>query len=150
MIDGLKIDANRTRMYYEKGYWGTDTLYDVWSRQSTLHANRPYVKDDTGTAFTYAQVDQLASKLATWLKSIGVRNGDIVSFQVPKWAEFAVIYVACLKVGAVMHPWPSISMATIWSMRLAKRNPPCSCAPPSITSAITSSSSIRLKTSCRT
>lgn len=104
MIDGLKIDANRTRMYYEKGYWGTDTLYDVWSRQSTLHANRPYVKDDTGTAFTYAQVDQLASKLATWLKSIGVRNGDIVSFQVPKWAEFAVIYVACLKVGAVMHP----------------------------------------------
>lgn len=104
MIEDLKINEGRKRLYYEKGYWGTDTLNDVWNTQSKAHANSPYIKDNTGTAFTYGQVDDAASKLASWLSDSGISNGDIVSFQIPKWAEFCIIYVACLKVGAVMQP----------------------------------------------
>ncbi len=54
--------------------------------------------------YTYAYVDDAAARLASWLKDVGVEEGDVVSFQMPVWAEFCIVYVACLKAGAVMHP----------------------------------------------
>lgn len=104
MITDLRIDEARKRLYYEKGYWQTKTLIDVWNEGLESHRDNIYVKDGGGRFLTYGETDLRASKLATWLERRGVRNGDIVSFQVPKWVEFAVIYLACLKVGAVMHP----------------------------------------------
>ncbi|ANE22531.1 AMP-dependent synthetase [Denitrobacterium detoxificans] len=105
MISDLRIDEERKRMYYEKGYWGTSTLSDIWSSQSKKYAQHVYVKDTEGHSYTYGEIDQAAARVATWMKEVGVENGDIVTFQLPKWAEFAIIYVACLKVGAVMHPY---------------------------------------------
>ena len=31
MITGLKINEQRKQMYYEKGYWGKETVLDVWN-----------------------------------------------------------------------------------------------------------------------
>ena len=104
MIDGLKINEERKKLYYEQGCWSERTLADAWEEQCRTHADRVYVQDDLGRALTYAQVDAGAARLAQWFKEIGVSNGDVVSFQVPKWVESCIIYVACLKVGAVMHP----------------------------------------------
>ena len=105
MITDLKINAEAKERYYRLGYWGTKTLCDVWNEQSARFSDRVYVKDDLGGVLTYGDVDRLASRLATWLKvEAGVQNGDVVTFQVPKWVEFCIVYVACLKVGAVMHP----------------------------------------------
>lgn len=104
MITDVKINEAAKQLYYERGYWGTKTIADVWDEQCAKYADRVYVQDDMGTKLTYKQVDEGARKLASWLKEVGVRNGDVVSFQVPKWAEFCIIYNACLKVGAVMHP----------------------------------------------
>lgn len=105
MITNLKINAEAKKRYYRLGYWGTETLCDVWNEQSARFSSRTYVKDDLGGSLTYGEVNQLASHLASWLKDeAGVRNGDVVTFQMPKWVEFCIVYVACLKVGAVMHP----------------------------------------------
>ncbi|MDO4291339.1 MAG: medium-chain fatty-acid--CoA ligase [Eggerthellaceae bacterium] len=106
MITDLKINEERKRYYYEQGFWGTDTLLDVWNARLTRFAEREYVADDQGSRFTYGQIDQAAARFASWLDEAGVRAGDVVSFQFPTWAEFCVVYVACLKVGAVMHPLP--------------------------------------------
>lgn len=104
MITDLKIDEDRKRQYYEAGYWTSETLGDVWSRQAAACAEREYVVDDRGHRYTYADVDEAAARLAAWLKETGVEEGDVVSFQMPVWAEFCIVYVACLKAGAVMHP----------------------------------------------
>lgn len=104
MITDLKIDEDRKRQYYEAGYWTSETVNDVWSRQAKACAEREYVVDDRGHRYTYADVDAAAARLAAWLQDIGVEEGDVVSFQMPVWAEFCIVYVACLKVGAVMHP----------------------------------------------
>ena len=106
MITGLKINEQRKQMYYEKGYWTEKTVLDAWNDAVKKYGDREYVADDQGTRMTYAEVDDKASRLASWLKEAGVQAGDVVTFQFPNWAEFTIVYVAVLKVGAVMHPVP--------------------------------------------
>ena len=104
MIDGLKINEKLKRDYYDKGLWGTETLADAWNTATALHGPKTYITDDQGSSYTYAEIDEKAARLASWLREAGVEVGDVVSFQMPKWAEFCIIYIACLKVGAVMYP----------------------------------------------
>ncbi len=104
MITEIKInEANKAR-WYEEGYWTEQTLNDVWSEQVKNYPDNEYISDDLGARYTYKEIDEKASKLASWLVSVGVKNGDVVSFQLPPWAEFPIIAIACTKVGAVMHP----------------------------------------------
>ena len=104
MIENLSIDERAKKRYYDLGYWSNRTLCDVWNKQASTFRDRVYVEDDLGGALTYGQVDEQARRLASWFEEVGVRNGDVVSFQIPKWIEFCIVYVACLKAGAVMHP----------------------------------------------
>ena len=104
MITDLKISPAAKREYYRKGYWTSDTIADVWARQARAAHDRLYVVDDHGTALTYGQCDDMASRIAGWLDDAGVRAGDVVTVQLPTWAEFCPLYVAVAKVGAVLHP----------------------------------------------
>lgn len=104
MISDLKINNERKAYYYEQGYWSDTTLGDIWEKQAASFASKTYVTDDQGTSLTYGEVDDQAGRLASWLVEQGVKPGDVVSFQLPTWAEFCIVYVACLKAGAVMHP----------------------------------------------
>lgn len=106
MITDLKINEDRKRHYYEQGYWTEKTLGDLWSERVANHPDREYVSDDQGSRYTYGEVDDKASRLAAWLVEQGVQPGDVVTFQMPTWAEFCIVYVAALKAGAVMHPLP--------------------------------------------
>ena len=106
MITDLKINPEHRRYYYERGWWTDQTLNDIWNCQVTRFGSNPYVKDELGASFSYQEIDDQASRLASWFLEIGVKQGDVVSFQIPRWAEFAIIYVACLKAGAVIHPFP--------------------------------------------
>jgi len=104
MITNLKINPKQKALYYEKGYWTNQTLNDIWIEQAKGNPQAEYISDDQGLRLTYQAVDDQASRLASWFVEQGIQAGDVVSFQIPNWAEFAVVYVACLKVGAVMHP----------------------------------------------
>lgn len=106
MITDLKVNEQNKKEYYEKGYWTEQTLLDVWNDRVSKFADQEYVSDNLGVRLTYGEIDDKASRLAAWLKSVGVQNGDVVSLQCPPWSEFCIIYVACLKVGAVCHPLP--------------------------------------------
>ena len=106
MITDLKVNEQNKKEYYEKGYWTEQTLFDVWTDRVSKFPDHEYVSDNLGVRFTYAEIDDKAGRLASWLKSVGVKNGDVVSFQMPPWSEFCILYVACLKVGAVCHPLP--------------------------------------------
>ena len=99
MITDLKVNEKNKQEYYEKGYWTERTLNDVWNTQVAAYPDREYVSDNLGVRYTYAEIDDKASRLAAWLHEQGVRNGDVVSYQMPPWSEFCILYVACLKVG---------------------------------------------------
>lgn len=101
---GIKIIESRKREYRRKGYWGDATLADYWQMAVLASPEKIAVIDLQGTCYTYAELDEAAGRVAGFLKETGVGPGDIVSFQLPGWAEFTVIYVACLKAGAVANP----------------------------------------------
>ena len=106
MITDLKVCAENKKEYYEKGYWTDQSLNDVWNDRVAKYPDEEYVSDNLGVRLTFGEIDDKASRLAAWLRDVGVENGDVVTFQMPPWSEFCILYVACLKVGAVIHPLP--------------------------------------------
>lgn len=103
-MDGMKVNERLKEQYIEKGYWTHETLLDRFYRTVERFGDREYVVDDRGNRYTYRQMDEASSVLASYLKEAGVKPHDVVSFQIPVWSEFVLIAVACMKAGAVMHP----------------------------------------------
>lgn len=97
-------NAQRQAEYRRLGYWGDATLLDYWDMAVRAQPDKTAVVDSTGDRCTYAELDGQASRLASWLAHSGVEPGDRVSVQLPGWMEFTLIYVACLKAGAVINP----------------------------------------------
>ena len=97
MITDLKINEENKKRYYEQGYWTEKTVNDIWNDRVAAHPDREYISDDMGVRLTYAEIDDKAARLASWLREQGIQNGDVVTFQMPPWSEFAILYVACLK-----------------------------------------------------
>jgi len=101
---GIKFSEQRKQEYRQKGYWGDATLADYWNMAVLSAPEKVAVIDLQGTRYTYAELDEAAGRVAAFLKENGVAPGDFVSIQLPGWAEFTVVYVACLKAGAVVNP----------------------------------------------
>lgn len=106
MITDFVIDLERKDEYYRKGYWSDKTLLDCWNEQVATYGDTECTSDNLGQHYTYAQLDDRAARLAHWLKDAGIKEGDVVSLQLPPWAEFYVVFIACMKLGAVCHPIP--------------------------------------------
>lgn len=106
MITDFVIDNSRKEEYYRKGYWSDKTLLDCWNDQVKEYGSNECTSDDLGQHYTYEQLDDRAARLASWLSDVGIKEGDVVSLQLPPWAEFYVVFIACLKIGAVCHPIP--------------------------------------------
>ena len=98
-----RIAEKQKQLYYEKGYWRKETLLDHWQNAVRRWPEREYLTDGDRRV-TYREMDGKASRLAGFLRGRGVGEGDVVACQIPVWLEFAVLLVACLKIGAVLHP----------------------------------------------
>jgi acyl-CoA synthetase len=100
----MKINEALKTRYRQQGYWGDATLADYWHLSAKASADKIAVSDNHGTAYTYRELDNAAGALATWLVENSIQPGDRVALQLPGWCEFTVIYLACLKCGAVVVP----------------------------------------------
>ena len=100
----MRFLADRTHEYREKGYWGDATLLDYWNMSVLAMPEKICIVDAGGTAGTYRQMNKQAAKVAAFLRKQGVEPGDVVSVQLPGWVEFLMVYVGCLKAGAVINP----------------------------------------------
>ncbi len=100
----IKLNPERRAKYRQQGFWGDASLADYWHQTQQAMPEKIAVIDNRGTSYTYAALDRAASSLATWLISCGIQPGDRVALQLPGWCEFTVIYLACLKTGAVSVP----------------------------------------------
>lgn len=105
MITDFHIDENRKLEYYDKGYWGTDTIADAWRKQAQRYADKEYIRDNY-RKYAYKEVDCAATRLAAWLEDQGIERGDVVTIQLPNWCEFTILMYAVYKAGCVLHPLP--------------------------------------------
>ncbi|HCO6166920.1 TPA: medium-chain fatty-acid--CoA ligase [Escherichia coli] len=100
----LTFNEQRRAAYRQQGLWGDASLADYWQQTARAMPDKIAVVDNHGASYTYSALDHAASCLANWMLAKGIKSGDRIAFQLPGWCEFTVIYLACLKIGAVSVP----------------------------------------------
>lgn len=66
--------------------------------------SKAFLKGLDGSRVSYGELEQGSMRLAETLHSLGVRPDDRVVVQVDKSAEAVLLYLACLRVGAIYVP----------------------------------------------
>jgi malonyl-CoA/methylmalonyl-CoA synthetase len=68
------------------------------------HSQRVFLRTPAGRQLTYAALHAESGRFATVLAQRGVLPGDRVAVQVQKSVEAVLLYIACLRLGAVFVP----------------------------------------------
>jgi acyl-CoA synthetase (AMP-forming)/AMP-acid ligase II len=99
-------DPERIKAYETAGYWNDDTLGSMLQTRLSERPDLPFVVHSAVRPFrgTFADVDDLARRIATGLLAHGVRPGEPVAFQLPSWLEAAATWGAVAYVGAIAVP----------------------------------------------
>jgi malonyl-CoA/methylmalonyl-CoA synthetase len=71
---------------------------------ATTHPERTFLRTPQGAQLSYAGLREETARYAAALLSLGVRPGERVAVQVEKSAEAVLLYLACLRMGAVFVP----------------------------------------------
>jgi malonyl-CoA/methylmalonyl-CoA synthetase len=79
-------------------------LYDYFVSRMPVDRNRPFIELPDGKTISYAEIGPRSGGLASMLMILGVRPGDRVAAQVEKSADALLLYLACLRAGAVYLP----------------------------------------------
>jgi acyl-CoA synthetase len=107
--------AERVREYREKGYWTDDTIDALFRARVAEFGdipalvdplNRDALTDGPARTLTWTQVDDEVSRLAQVLLDEGVTAGDAVGVQLPNTVEIVVAFLAIVRIGAIVVPFP--------------------------------------------
>ena len=96
-----RYDAGALRAVFEHDF----TYLAGVARNGHRFANRPALSEaGTDRSWTYAQLWSEAGRVAGGLAAHGVQAGDAVVFDLFNSPEFALLWVACLRMGAIATP----------------------------------------------
>jgi cyclohexanecarboxylate-CoA ligase len=95
-------DADTIQRYVQDGVWSNATLDDYLVAHAREHGDRLAIIDRRWR-LTYADLDRMAHRAACGLMHLGVGPGDVVSIQLPNWAEWLILHCAATKIGAVTN-----------------------------------------------
>jgi acyl-CoA synthetase len=99
-------DAERARAYYAAGHWRQETIAQRVAASVALWPDKLAVRDAHGCDLSYGALDTQSSHLAGFLQAQGVGAGDVVTVCQPNWSQTVVVFLAALKLGAVINPVP--------------------------------------------
>jgi non-ribosomal peptide synthetase component E (peptide arylation enzyme) len=97
-----RLSKELIERYTRAGHWGSETFYQILARRAAAHPEREVLVDRRHRV-TYgelkARVDRVAAKLGT----LGIGRGDVVTIQLPNCVEFAYVFFALERLGAVAN-----------------------------------------------
>jgi len=93
-------DRTMFRRTFERDF----TYISGFRRNVRRFARRPAITTLDGRSLTYAELDRACNRLANALLYDGVSKNDIVMFQLYNCPEFAQLYLAPKKIGAISCP----------------------------------------------
>ncbi|MCZ4280296.1 malonyl-CoA synthase [Kiloniella laminariae] len=82
----------------------TNNLYACFRSRFPADENKPFILQANGRALTYADLEQQTAQMAGTLLSLGISKADRVAVQVEKTPEAVILYLACLRIGAIYLP----------------------------------------------
>jgi non-ribosomal peptide synthetase component E (peptide arylation enzyme) len=84
------------------GHWGRETFHDILSRRAAAHPDRVAIVD-RDRRLTYGELAARVDRVAAHLGALGLGPGDVITIQLPNWAEFACAFFAAERLGAVAN-----------------------------------------------
>ncbi|KKJ78594.1 malonyl-CoA synthase [Kiloniella litopenaei] len=79
-------------------------LYALFQSRFPQDMSADFIKSPDGRNLSYQELDQQTAQMAGALIALGTKTGDRIAVQVDKTKEAVVLYLACLRVGAVYLP----------------------------------------------
>ena len=107
--------AERVREYRQLGYWNDDMVDALLRERVREHGditaivdplNRDTLMDGPPRSLTWPELDEQVSRLAQVLLAAGVGPGDVVGVQLPNTVEIALAFLATVRIGAIVAPFP--------------------------------------------
>lgn len=109
------VSQDQIREYASKGWWGTETIGDLFQKNVKATPdvvalvdppNRAEITIGQPQRLTYAEVAQQVDRLAAGLLKLGVTKDDVIMVQLPNIVELPMVYLAAARIGAIVSPLP--------------------------------------------
>ena len=97
------LTQERIDQHTRDGYWVNRTITDYLDEAAAATPDKVAFIDPR-RQITYAELRQQVDRCALGLLELGVRPGDVVSFQLPNWIEWVVLHYAATRIGAISNP----------------------------------------------
>ncbi len=95
--------ASAERITLDQGDWRYTTIADsAWKCGEEKPDDIAFLLESGDK--TFSQIANEARSLITGLKSVGLKSGDTIAFQLPNWIEAASIDIACAALKLVVVP----------------------------------------------
>ena len=98
-----RLDENMIQSFQNSGDWSDQTMachLDKWAKTKPDQI----LITDSRRSLTCRELKDLSAQLALSLRKIGLKQGDVISYQLPNWWEAAVIDMAATMSGFVVNP----------------------------------------------
>ena len=79
-------------------------VFALFESAASANPDRPFLIVDGSPLLTYSEMLDQTGRAAAWLRSSGVSHGDRVVVQAHKSPASVILYLACLRAGAVFTP----------------------------------------------
>jgi len=79
-------------------------LYSLFLERFPDDVNALFLDDVDGRQLRYSEIQQRSGQMLSLLQQLGVKKGDRVVVQVEKSVEAVLLYLACLRAGAIYIP----------------------------------------------
>ncbi|MGZ4213206.1 MAG: AMP-binding protein, partial [Actinomycetota bacterium] len=80
------------------------SFWDLITRRSQETPGARMAIDESGRMMTFAEYRDEAERTAAGLLEMGIREGDVVSWQLPTWLESFVLCAALSRLQAIQNP----------------------------------------------
>jgi cyclohexanecarboxylate-CoA ligase len=97
------LTAELAEKYTSAGLWTGRVITDFLDEVAASTPDRVAAIDSRGQ-LTWAELKRLSDRAALGLLELGVRPGDVASYQLPNWTEFLILHYAVSRIGAVNNP----------------------------------------------
>ncbi|MEX2222177.1 MAG: AMP-binding protein [Candidatus Rokuibacteriota bacterium] len=95
----------RIRAMTGAGFWRNESLADYLDRWACERPAKTALVDRGGRT-TWEALAGAVDRVAHGLSARGVERGTVVACQLPNWSEALVVFLAALRLGAVINPIP--------------------------------------------
>ena len=106
---GVMLDNRRLEREAQAGFWPDKVLTDYFNETLKTRPGELALvtfRMDSGSEIrlSFAELNQRIDLIAANLIRLGVKPGDVVSYQLPNGWEFVALLLACVRIGAVSNP----------------------------------------------